>query len=109
MVVMVFLALQRYASTRLDADRSERWRDCASNLTSFLHHIAMLDVFCVGVIIMFLAGDAFRSVGFDLSLLRGMRPLVCAAILEHTTCFLLTHQAVATNPTYNQVKVAASP
>eukprot|EP00928_Gymnodinium_smaydae_P042655 TRINITY_DN28692_c0_g1_i1.p1 TRINITY_DN28692_c0_g1~~TRINITY_DN28692_c0_g1_i1.p1 ORF type:complete len:493 (-),score=99.01 TRINITY_DN28692_c0_g1_i1:125-1603(-) len=58
-----------------------------------LRHIAMLDVFCMGLVVVSFAGVAYSAFGFELSLLRGFVPLVCAEVL-HTAIFQLVSRAL---------------
>eukprot|EP00928_Gymnodinium_smaydae_P004053 TRINITY_DN11418_c0_g2_i1.p1 TRINITY_DN11418_c0_g2~~TRINITY_DN11418_c0_g2_i1.p1 ORF type:complete len:583 (-),score=134.76 TRINITY_DN11418_c0_g2_i1:380-2128(-) len=62
-------------------------RDLLARASWVLHHIAMLDVFCMGVIVVCLAGAAYKKMGIDIELRWGIILLTCAEaahMLAHT-------------------------
>lgn len=62
----------------------------AMAVSRVLKHISMLDVFCMGVFVVCLAGQAYRSVGFNLELRRGLMPLVGAEALHYITHYFVS-------------------
>uniref|UniRef100_A0A7S2J4S8 Uncharacterized protein n=1 Tax=Alexandrium andersonii TaxID=327968 RepID=A0A7S2J4S8_9DINO len=62
----------------------------AMDVSRVLKHISMLDVFCMGVCVVCLAGQAYSKVGFNLSLRAGLVPLVCAEALHYLTYHLVS-------------------
>lgn len=52
-------------------------------------HISMLDVLCMGVFVVCMAGEAYRSVGFNLGLRLGLLPLVGAEVVHYATYYLV--------------------
>mmetsp|Transcript_86246 Transcript_86246/g.267054 ORF Transcript_86246/g.267054 Transcript_86246/m.267054 type:complete len:167 (+) Transcript_86246:299-799(+) len=65
----------------------------AMEVSRLLKHITMLDVFCMGVLVVCLAGEAYRSEGFNLGLRRGLLPLVGAEVLHYAAYRLVSDAA----------------
>jgi len=64
--------------------------NAAMAVSRVLKHISMLDVFCMGVFVVCLAGQAYSSVGFNLGLRRGLVPLVMAEAVHYITYHLVS-------------------
>lgn len=58
-------------------------------------HISMLDVFCMGVVVVVLAGHAYKDQGVDLKLASGMMPLIAAECIHYVTFHLVSNAATA--------------
>jgi len=67
----------------------------AMAVSHVLKHLSMLDVFCMGVYVVCLAGQAYRAQGFDLSLRNGIFPLIGAECLHYITFYLVSDAAHA--------------
>jgi len=65
----------------------------AMAVSRVLKHISMLDVFCMGVFVVCMAGQAYSSVGFNLGLRPGLLPLVAAEALHYLTYHLVSSAA----------------
>jgi hypothetical protein len=87
--VLALLVATWYASAEKSSVASARAR-IAMATSQVLRHIGMLDVFCMGVFVVCLAGVAYKKVGFELSLMHGMVPLVCAEIVHSATYHLVS-------------------
>jgi len=64
--------------------------NAAMAVSRVLKHISMLDVFCMGVFVVCLAGKAYGSVGFNLELRLGLLPLACAEAVHCLTYHLVS-------------------
>jgi len=62
----------------------------AMAVSRVLKHVSMLDVFCMGVYVVCLAGQAYRAQGFVLSLRSGIYPLIGAECLHYITFYLVS-------------------
>merc|ERR1719237_1603755 len=60
-----------------------------------LKHVAMLDVFCMGICVVCLAGQAYRAQGFALSLRSDIFPLIGAECIHYITFYSVSSAAHA--------------
>jgi len=65
----------------------------AMAVSRMLKHVSMLDVFCMGVCVVCLAGQAYSAQGFCLSLRSGLFPLIGAECLHYITFYLVSGAA----------------
>merc|ERR1712187_149132 len=56
-----------------------------------LKHVSMLDVFCMGIIVVCLAGAAYRKMGIELELMPGIILLIGAEIVHSLLYYTATH------------------
>jgi hypothetical protein len=60
-----------------------------------LKHISMLDVFCMGVVVVCMAGHAYRDQGVNLDLARGMLPLIGAECVHYAVFHIVSNAVPA--------------
>jgi len=73
-----------------------------------LKHVAMLDVFCMGICVVCLAGQAYRAQGFALSLRSGIFPLIGAECIHYITFYLVSSAAHASEDLDNAARERSS-
>jgi hypothetical protein len=102
-----------YAYAEKSSSASARAR-LAIGTSQVLRHVGMLDVFCMGVGVVCLAGVAYKDNGFELSLMHGMVPLVCAEIVHAAMYQLVLYKVLpliqsSEAESYDYLEVAMTP
>jgi uncharacterized paraquat-inducible protein A len=77
-------------------------------VSNVLKHVSMLDVFCMGVYVVCLAGQAYSAQGFALSLRSGIFPLIGAECLHYITFYLVSGAAHALKDSDDAASEASS-
>merc|ERR1712066_945640 len=91
MLVIILVAWQAYARSNSPvADVDVIQSVDAMKIANALKHIAMLDVLCMGVFVVCWSAVPYRAMGFNLSLMQGMVPLVSAEIVHLIAYTLVT-------------------
>eukprot|EP00927_Polykrikos_kofoidii_P077183 TRINITY_DN74153_c0_g1_i1.p1 TRINITY_DN74153_c0_g1~~TRINITY_DN74153_c0_g1_i1.p1 ORF type:complete len:413 (+),score=81.31 TRINITY_DN74153_c0_g1_i1:129-1241(+) len=83
----------------MTADQLEKARGHLRRLLEYsrlLKHVSMLDVFCMGVVVVCLAGSAYRNMGIDVEVLPGIGLLVAAEAC-HVALYWKVHSAAGSH------------
>merc|ERR1712124_231862 len=79
-----------FISNRHPGFEANLWLYRVITASNVIKRISMLDVFCMGVIVVCFAGAAYKTMGIVISLMHGMYPLVSAEVV-HYVLYHLVH------------------